>query len=244
MALPKLDQPTFKVKLLSLKEPVTYRPFTVKEHKILLMAAESKATEDILGAIRQIIRNCVIDDIDVDDLATVDFEMLFLNIRAKSVGEVVDLKYKCKNKIDEENKCEKPFTLKINLIEDLHVNNLDSSNNKIPLSESIGIVLKYPTARTLQDMIKYVDTEENMADMNLTSSCIDYIYDGDEIYYAKESTREELNNFVDNLSTEQYNKIEEFFKNIPSIYAEKQHTCTKCGYEHKMRLEGIADFFT
>jgi len=244
MALPKLDQPTFKVKLLSLKEQVTYRPFTVKEHKILLMAAESKATEDILGAIRQIIRNCVIDDIDVDDLATVDFEMLFLNIRAKSVGEVVDLKYKCKNKIDEENKCEKPFTLKINLIEDLHVNNLDSSNNKIPLSESIGIVLKYPTARTLQDMIKYVDTEENMADMNLTSSCIDYIYDGDEIYYAKESTREELNNFVDNLSTEQYNKIEEFFKNIPSIYAEKQHTCTKCGYEHKMRLEGIADFFT
>jgi hypothetical protein len=242
--LPKIDVPVYNIKLLSTGKEVKFRPFTVKEHKILLMAAESKATEDILGAIRQIIRNCVIDDIDVDDLATVDFEMLFLNIRAKSVGEVVDLKYKCKNKIDEENKCEKPFTLKINLIEDLHVNNLDSSNNKIPLSESIGIVLKYPTARTLQDMIKYVDTEENMADMNLTSSCIDYIYDGDEIYYAKESTREELNNFVDNLSTEQYNKIEEFFKNIPSIYAEKQHTCTKCGYEHKMRLEGIADFFT
>ncbi len=243
MALPKLDQPTFRVKLLSQKEPVTYRPFTVKEHKILLMAAESKTTEDVLGSIRQIIRNCVIDDIDVDDLATVDFEMLFINIRAKSVGEVIDLKYKCKNKIDEENKCEKPFTLKVNLIEDLRIQSSGDAVNKIQLSDTIGIVLKYPTARTLQDMIEYVESDGSFADMNLTSSCIDYIYDGDEIFYAKESTKEELNNFVDNLSTEHYNKIENFFKNIPTIYAEKQHTCTKCGYEHKMRLEGIADFF-
>ena len=242
MALPKIDQPTFKVKLLSVKDPVLYRPFTVKEHKILLMAAESKSTDDILGAIQQILRNCVLSEIDINELATVDFEMLFINIRAKSVGEVVDMKYKCRNKIDEETRCDKPFLMKVNLLEDLKFKN-ENNDKKIELNDSIGMVLKYPTAKTLQELISLAEKDSSLSDMNLASSCIDYIYDDDEIFYAKDSTREELNSFIDGLSTEQYAKIETFFQNIPSIYAEKEHTCSKCGFEHKMRLEGIADFF-
>lgn len=240
MALPKIDQPIFNINLLSRKEPVKFRPFTVKEHKILLMAAESSEVNDIISAIKQIINNCSIDEIDVDNLPLIDLENFFINLRARSIGEIVDMKYKCKNKIEEEE-CGKHFVLKLNLLEDVKISQIEV-DKRIALTDKIGMVLMYPTTSVLQKIMGKLD-DENTLDISLIANCIDYIYDEEEIYYAKEASEEELIKFVGDLSTEQYSAVEEFLKNSPKIYSEKQHTCKKCGFEHNMRLEGIADFF-
>jgi hypothetical protein len=240
MALPKIDQPIFKINLLSRNEALSFRPFTVKEHKILLMATESNDVNDILSAIKQIINNCCLDDIDVDDLPVIDLEMFFINLRARSIGEVVEMKYKCKNKIGEEE-CGKHFQMGLNLLQDVQINKNDV-DNRIALTETIGMVLMYPTTNVLQKIMRKADEEQEL-DVSLIANCIEYIYDEDELYYAKDATEEELIKFVNDLNTEQYSRAEDFLKSAPSIYANKQHICKKCGFEHSMRLEGIADFF-
>jgi len=239
--LPKIDQPTFKINLLSRKDPVIYRPFTVKEHKLLLMASESNEINDIVAAIKQIINNCCLDDIDVDELPVIDLEIFFITLRARSIGEIVDMKYKCKNKVDEKE-CGKHFLIKLNLLQDVQIEKSEMEQ-RIALTDTIGMVLKYPTTSILQNIMNKSKEHGDMLDISLIAGCIDYIYDEEELYYAKDASEEELMKFVGDLSTEQYSKIEEFLRNAPNIYAEKQHICKHCGYEHNMRLEGIADFF-
>ena len=245
MALPKLDQPTFSVDLISQKKPVWYRPFLVKEHKILLMALESGEMKDILNAIKQIMRNCIVDDVDVDSFPTIDLEMMFINLRARSIGEIVDLRYKCNHVIGEEAaQCGQPFTINIDLLKDISVVNHNISN-KIELTSDIGLVMKLPTTKIIEEFALREDdpSQESIDDINLAVECIDYIYDKNGVYYAKDASKQELFEFISNLTKDQFSSMEQFFKSIPNIYAEKQHTCIKCGFEHKVRLEGIADFF-
>lgn len=245
MALPKIDQPTFSVDLISQKKPVKFRPFLVKEHKILLMALESGEMRDILNAIKQIMRNCAIDDLDIESLPTIDLELMFINLRARSIGEIVDLKYRCNHIIEQEaTQCGQPFTINIDLLKDISVINHNISN-KIELTSDIGLVMKLPTTKIIEEFALKEDdsNQQSMDDINLAVECIDYIYDKDGVYYAKDASKEELVEFVSNLTKDQFTIMEQFFKAIPSVYAEKQHTCTKCGFEHKVRLEGIADFF-
>jgi len=240
--LPKIDVPMYELKLVSLKKPIRFRPFTVKEEKLFLMANESKEEETIVGTVKQVINNCVIDDLDVETLPVFDLEYLFINLRAKSVGEEVKLNYQCNNDIEEDGKTKKcgnavKFTL--NLL-DVKPEAEKNHSNKIELSDKLGIVMKYPKLNFIAGQENKTDTE---IILDLIVDCIDYIYDENQMYYAKDSTRQELVDFVDSLQSKDLEKIKSFFETMPKIKKQLDFKCSKCGYEEKVMLEGIQNFF-
>jgi hypothetical protein len=243
--LPKIDVPIYSVKLISNGEIVKFRPFTVKEEKLFLMANESEDMDAIVDATKQVLNNCIItDSIKIDDLPIFDIEYLFLNIRARSISEVVNLKYKCNNDIKD---VEGEGTHKCNASVEIDVNVLDikpkidkKENNKIAISDKLGIMMKYPTF----DILKKYDIS-NQADViiEMTVSCIDYIYDEEQLYYAKDTSNAELVEFVESLQTKDLEKIKLFFDNMPKLSKDLEFKCNKCGYEEKIKLEGLQNFF-
>jgi DNA-directed RNA polymerase subunit M/transcription elongation factor TFIIS len=241
--LPKIDVPIYSIKLLSTGKEVKYRPFTVKEEKLFLMASESKEMDTIVDTTKQVLNNCILSDIDIDSIPVFDIEYLFLNIRARSVSEVVSVNYNCNNEIKNESdegthKCGNVVKLDINLLE-IKPNETKKLENKIQLTNKLGIVMKYPNFNTVT---KYEDNNtENI--LKLTVSCIDYIYDDDQIYYAKDSTEEELIEFIENMQTKDLEKIKEFFDNMPKLSKNLDFKCGKCGYEETITLEGLQSFF-
>ena len=159
--LPKLDIPTYEVKLISTGKTVRFRPFLVKEQKLFLMAAESNDPKETVNVIRQVLKNCILDEIDVDGLPTFDLEYLFMHLRARSVEEVVDLTYKCNNIVKDEKgedkKCNGVVEFKMNLLEIEPTKNPDHKN-KVQITENLGIAFKYPTFEMIQ---KYEKMDEN-----------------------------------------------------------------------------------
>lgn len=243
MALPKLDIPTYEVNLVSSGKKVRFRPFLVKEQKLFLMASESDDANEVIKTIRQVLKNCILDDIDVDDLPTFDLEFLFMNLRARSVEEIVDLKYKCNNILKDENGAEKrcggEVEFKLNLLEIQPTKN-PNHTNKVNITENLGICFKYPTFEMVQ---KYENLAENEVMMNIIVDCIEYIFDKENIYYAKDSTRAELEEFIDNLQQKDIEKFESFFETIPEIKKDIHFKCGKCGYEEDIVLKGLQNFF-
>ena len=241
--LPKLDVPIYEVKLISTGKPIRFRPFLVKEQKLFLMAAESEDAKETINVIRQVLKNCVLDDIDVDTLPTFDLEYLFMNMRARSVEEIVDLKYKCNNVIKNEEgedvQCSGTVGFKFNLLEIEPTKHPDHTT-QIKLTENLGINLKYPTFEMIK---KYEDLDENEVLSRVLIDCIDFIFDNDQIYYAKDSTKEELMEFVDNLQQDDLEKIQKFFTTMPKISKPLDFKCGKCGYEEKIVVEGMQNFF-
>ena len=236
--LPKLDVPIYSVNLISTGKPVRFRPFLVKEQKMFLMASESEDSNEMVYIIRQVLKNCVIDEIDIDSLPTFDLEYLFLNLRARSVEEVVDLRYKCNNLIDEK-KCSGVVEFKLNLLQIEPTKN-EKHKDKIQITENLGICFKYPTFDMLQ---KYEKLSENEIMIRILVDCIDYIYDKDQIYYSKDSSREELEEFIDNLQQKDLEKFKEFFDTMPEIKKDVQFKCPKCSYEEDITIKGIQNFF-
>jgi hypothetical protein len=241
--LPKIDVPVYTVDLPLSKQKVRYRPFLVKEEKILLMAMESGEDKTVLESIKQIVNNCCIDEIDVDDLPVLDLEFFFLNLRARSVGEIVDLQYKCNNSIQDEDGKEKPC----NNVVKLEVNVLDikpefdgDHTNKVQLSDSLGIVMKYPNFKTVEKIDGQSEVEKIM---KIIISCVDYIFDKENIYYKKDISEQEMMEFLDSMTAEQFSKIQQFFDSVPKIKKEVNFKCSKCNYEEKIVIEGIQNFF-
>ena len=197
--LPKIDVPIYTVNLISTGEPVRFRPFLVKEQKLFLMAAESNDTKETLSTIRQVLKNCVLDEIDVDNLPTFDLEYLFMNLRARSVEEVVNLRYKCNNTTKDESgedkKCTGVVEFDMNLLE-IEPSKNPIHTNKIQLTENLGVCPKYPNFEMLE---KYDDLNVNDVMIRILVDCVDYLYDKDQIYYAKDTPRQELEEFIDNL---------------------------------------------
>jgi hypothetical protein len=243
MALPKLDVPTYEVNLVSSGKPIRFRPFLVKEQKLFLMASESDDANEVVRTIRQVLKNCILDDIDVDSLPTFDLEFLFMNLRARSVEEIVDLKYKCNNLVKDENgeekRCGGEVEIKLNLLEIKPTKN-PNHTNKIQITDNLGICFKYPTFEMVQ---KYENLSENEVMLSVLVDCIDYIYDKENIYYAKDSTRDELVEFIDNLQQKDVEKFEVFFETIPEIKKDVHFKCGKCGYEEDIVLKGLQNFF-
>lgn len=243
MALPKLDVPIYEIKLVSTGKTVRFRPFLVKEQKLFLIAAESTDSNEILKTIRQVLKNCVLDDVDIDNLPTFDLEYLFMNLRARSVEEVVELKYKCNNVITDETGTEKKCTgvveFKVNLLE-IQPTKKPEHINKIQITDNLGICFKYPTFEMVQ---KYEDMDESQVMMSILVDCIDYIYDKEQIYYAKDSSREELEEFIDNLQQKDVEKFEKFFDTIPEVKKDVHFHCPKCGYEEDIVIKGMQNFF-
>ena len=241
--LPKIDVPIYTVNLVSTGKPIRFRPFLVKEQKLFLMASESEDGKEIISVIRQVLKNCVLDEIDIDNLPTFDLEYLFMNLRARSVEEIVNLRYKCNNMIKNENgeehKCNGVVEFDLNLIEVEPTKN-PNHVNKIKITENLGIAFKYPTFEMVQ---KYESMNENEVMIRILIDCIDYIYDKDQIYYAKDTPKEELEEFIDSLQQKDLEKFKEFFDTMPEVKKDVHFKCPKCEYEEDITIKGMQNFF-
>lgn len=209
------------------------------------MAMESEDSKAIVLAIKQILNNCCVTEIDVESLPILDFEYFFLHLRARSVGEIIDLEYKCNNDVKEEegktSKCGNKIKFSFNALE-VEPDLSDAPNNKIQLTPKLGVCMKYPEFRSLEDVgEEKVAVSEFVA--KTVSASIDYIYDEENIYYAKDATQEELIDFIDSLTREQFALIQDFFEKIPKLKKKLDFKCTKCGYNEEVEIAGIQSFF-
>ena len=229
MALPKINHPTYSVTIPSLKKEVTLRPFTVQEEKILFMARSSDNTIDVIKAIKQVIGNCIFEPVDLDKLATFDIEYLFIKLRAKSVGEVVELEHRDQDEL---------IKFSINL-DEIEVKYTPGHSNKILVTDKIGLVMRYPTLEEISTVEE--GNNEEQAVLNVLLKCIDKVFDEDKVY--SDFTHEEILEFVDNLPLDSMNKIKEFFDTMPVV--EKVVTLkNKKGDTKEIALRGLSSFFT
>lgn len=243
MALPKIAAPIFELNLPSTGQAVKYRPFLVKEQKILLLALESEDQKSITTAIKQIINNCAIDPVDVDKLPTFDLEYFFVRLRAKSINERVDLRMShpaFKNKLGEE--CSHQTNVSFDLME-LEVSKTPNHTDTILLDDvnGIGIKLKYPTME-IDASLTGDETQMDLATISVINA-IDYIYDKENVYKKEDHTKQELLDFIDNLSQEQFTKLASFFETMPKLKHMIKWKCGKCGQEDESELEGMSNFF-
>lgn len=245
MALPKIEYPIYEFYVKSLDRKVKFRPFLVKEEKILLMAKEAKDADSVRLAVKQIIQNCVVDDIDVDSLPMFDVEMIFLKLRAKSVGEAVKLVFNCKNKVGGQELSQDIGECNTNTdyvldLEKVKYEIPEGHDPKVMITDTVGIRLKYPTLGT------HVDLEGDQFDLFVTTllTNIDYIFDAESIHKVEDSTKEELTDFLINLKPEHLMRIREFFGSAPKVILEDTVTCKKCGFVHTLHAENLLDFFT
>lgn len=239
MALPKIDVPTYEVELPVSKKKIKYRPFLVKEQRNLLMAVESNESRTIQQSVHDILENCTLTEgVDIDSLPIVDVEYYFIHLRAKSVGEVIESRYRCNNVVDGKT-CNNVMEKNINLM-DIKVTESTVSPD-IQITDKITVRLKYPEFKIVESSIKY----DNINDVtfNMIAESIEYIYDGDQFYYAHESQPGELIKWVEQLNQEQFAKIENFFNNLPKLKENIEMTCSKCGFHHTIDVEGIENFF-
>lgn len=237
MALPINKTPIYNLTIPSTEKVVKYRPFLVKDEKALLIAQQSEDTAVMIDTLKDIIASCIIDEINVNELASFDIEYIFSQIRAKSIGEIVELVFPCAHCDDEKAKVKVSFDLT-----KLKVEKPENHSNMIELFDNVGIKLRYPD----MDTIKKIEAS-NASDMdqvfNVVMNCIDFIYDSEEVYHAKEQSKQELLQFLENLTTEQFAKIQKFFESMPKIRQEVQFDCPICGKHNEFTLEGINSFF-
>lgn len=234
MPLPTLNTPKFTLDIPSNKKKLEYRPYLVKEEKLLLIAQESKEPKAIISAIQELIESCTFGKVTISELTMFDVEYIFLKIRSKSVGEVVKLKSKCP--IDEQEN-----EISVNL-DELTVD-FPKISTKIVLADKVGIVMKYPSFEDIKNLSKFKD-DEKIKMLNATIvACIDYIYDADAIYKASETTNKDLEVFIDSLNSKQFQDVQNFISNIPKLKYVTTVECSKCGHEYEVVLEGIQSFF-
>ena len=238
MALPKLNVPVYEAILPSTEKVIKYRPFLVKEEKLLLTAQES-GDDAVLPAVKQIIKNCVQGELDVNNMPIFDIEYLFLRLRAKSVGEEVTLGLKpwgCPQNNGE--LCNLSTEVAINL-EDVKVIKDEKHTSKIMLDDKIGIMMKYPNIS--QVGIKGSDSEMGM---NIIKSCIKMIFTEKETYESDSFEDKELDEFIDSLNTKQMEKIRDFFNSMPTLKHTVKYTCKTCNEEKETTIQGLNSFFS
>jgi len=240
MALPKIDAPIYELELPLSKKQIRYRPFLVKEQRNLMMAMESDDKDTIEKNIKQVLNNCTLTKgVNIDALPILDVEYYFIQLRARSVSEVVDNKYRCENEVDGKV-CNNSMEVKFNLL-DIKLDKEETNKNEIQLTKDIVIKLTYPQFSVLEKTSKLNNTTD-MA-FNMIVDCIESIFDGQQFHYAKETPRQELVDFIESLSHEQFAKIEEFFNNLPRLNKKIECTCGKCGFKHLIEIEGLENFF-
>ena len=236
MALPKLNVPTYELVVPSTDEKIKYRPFLVKEEKILLIAMESGETKDMLQAVKDIVDECTFNKLKLGDIPMFDVEYIFLNIRAKSVGEVSKLKVLCQD----DGKTYANVEVDLN---EVQVQVEEGHTNKIELTDEMGVIMKYPTIDSFNANGITDITTENM--LEVIAACIAQVYDkkGEEIYDSKDSTQKELVDFVEQLNTSQFQDMQKFFDTMPSLKHEVTVKNPKTKKESKVTLTGLNDFF-
>jgi hypothetical protein len=245
MALPKIKSPIFELTLPSTGKAVKYRPFLVKEQKILLMALESQEQSEMIRAIKQIITNCAVDDIDVDDLPMFDLEYFFTRLRAKSIGEIIDLKFQHPGGKNAKGvECDGTHEFKLNLM-DVEVQKDAEHTTRIVLDEEtkIGVVLRYPTM-AIADKLQGSESQSQIETIiELVTKSVECIFDEENVHPAEDSSPSEIAQFVNDLSQEQFAKLTKFFSTMPKLAHTVEWKCGKCGQKEKVELEGMASFF-
>ena len=238
MPLPKIATPTYELELPSTGQPIQYRPFLVKEEKLLVIALESEDTKQITNSIKNVIKNCIITKgVKVEELPTFDIEYLFLNIRGKSVGEELEVNIIC----PDDGETQVP--VKINL-DDIEVQKNEEHSNRIKLDSNIMMEMKYPS---LDQFIKnnFDFDNKNAMDQSfeLIGSCIDKIYTEDEVWSSADVTKKELSEFLESMNSSQFKDIEKFFETMPKLSHTIKVTNPNTKVESEVVLEGLASFF-
>ena len=236
MALPKLNTPTYELEVPSTDEKIKYRPFLVKEEKILLMAMESKDNAQIINAVKDIVSSCTFEKLNVATMPMFDMEYIFLNIRAKSVGEVSKIKILC----PDDKKTYASVELDLTKVE---VQVGDDHSNKIELTDDMGIIMTYPTIDSfLESGIETINAS-NMLDV--VGSCVLQIYEekGEKVYHAKDQTKKELTEFIESMNSGQFKKLQSFFDTMPKLTHTIQVKNPKTKKTSDVKLTGLNDFF-
>ena len=236
MALPKLTTPTYELEIPSTDEKIKYRPFLVKEEKILMMALESKQEKDITQAVKEIVKECTFDKVNIDNMPMFDVEYIFLNIRSKSVGEVSKLKILC----PDDKKTYADVELDLN---EVNVQVGEDHTNKIDLGNGTGMIMQYPSIDSFKDSGIRDINASNM--LEVISTCILQIYEdeGKKVYNSKDQTSKELTDFIEQLNTKQFKDVQKFFDTMPKLKHEITVKNPKTKVESKITLSGLNDFF-
>ena len=232
MSLPVINTPTYELEVPSTKESVKYRPFLVKEEKILLMAMEEEDAKHMVNAVRTIVDNCTFKTLKISKMPMFDLEYVFLNIRAKSVGEVVSVKILCDD--DKETYADVDIPL-----EEIEVKFQEDHTNMIDLTDDIKLEMAYPTF----EMLETFDVDTTKGVFSLIGKCVERIIDGETIHERADFNKKELTDFLDSLNTKQFGEIQKFFETMPKLSYEVEYQNPNTKKKHKKTLEGLNSFF-
>jgi len=238
MPLPKIATPTYELELPSTGATIKYRPFLVKEEKVLVIALESEDNKQITNAIKAVLKSCILSKgIKVESLPTFDIEYLFLNIRGKSVGEDLDVNIIC----PDDNKTQVPVTISLDEIE---VQKDDNHTNKIKLDDSIMMEMKYPSLdQFIKNNFDFNDKNAMDQSFDLIATCIDKIYTEEEVWAAADCTKKEMKDFLEQMNSNQFKEIEKFFETMPKLSHSVSVTNPNTKVKSEVVLEGLASFF-
>lgn len=236
MALPKMSVPKYMVTLPSTQEQISMRPFLVREEKVLMIALESNDAAQISRAVKEIILSCY-DLKNLDSLTVFDIEYLFLQLRAKSVGENMNIQIKCR-----EEDCDELTPVSINVDDIAIINQEQERTILLDKDTGVGVEMRYPSLELVSSLdMEKLESIEGV--MDLIVKCIDSIFDNDNVYDADTESPEELSSFVESLSSEQFKKIQLFLQDVPAVYYKADYDC-KCGRKQEVELRGLNSFFT
>jgi len=241
MALPKLNTPTYELEIPSSDEKISFRPFLVKEEKILLLAMESGKQDDIIRAVKDIVNECTFNKIDISTLPMFDVEYIFLNIRSKSVGEVSKLKILCPDSGPEDK--DKVYADVEVKLDEVKVQVEDGHTNKIDLGNDMGMIMRYPTIDSFKDTGITNITASNMLDV--ISTCILQIFEkkGEKVYETADQTQKEVNDFIESMNTKQFQDVQKFFDTMPKLKHTIKVKNPKTKKTSEVILTGLNDFF-
>ena len=238
MPLPKIATPVYELELPSTGKTIEYRPFLVKEEKVLVIALESEDTKQITTAIKNVIKNCIkTKGIKVEELPTFDIEYLFLNIRGKSVGEEIEVNVTC----PDDGETQVPVTINL---DDIEVQKNDEHSNRIKVDDSIMMEMKYPSLdQFIKNNFDFNDKNAMDQSFELIASCIDKVFTEEEVWAAADCTKKEIKEFVESMNSSQFKKIEKFFETMPKLSHKITIKNPKTKVESDVILEGLASFF-
>ena len=243
MALPKLNIVKHNLILPSTGKKYTFRPFLVKEEKILMMAMESGEATDMIHALRDIITSCVEEDIKVNDLPMFDIEYIFLQLRSRSVGEKTPITYSLEN-----DNCEKVKGTNCSYLVEINLDEVQVEKNKdhkdvIDLTKDIKIKMRYPKIEASAEIMGLEGEKLIDKTFEMIGGCMEYIMEGEEMHQTSDYSQKEIDEFLNSLSSPQFREIQKFFDTMPKLRKEVTAKCSECGKENKRVLEGLGDFF-
>jgi hypothetical protein len=238
MPLPKIATPTYELELPSTEQTVRYRPFLVKEEKLLVLALETEDTKQITNAIKSVLKSCVLTkSVKVETLPTFDIEYLFLNIRGKSVGEELEVKVIC----PDDEKTEVPITIDL---DEVKVQKSEGHNKQLKLDDNLMMEMKYPSLEQfIKNNFDFNDANQMEQSFDLIGSCIDKIYSEDEVWATADCTKKEVKEFLESMNSSQFKDIEKFFETMPKLSHTIKVKNPKTKVESEVVLEGLASFF-